>query len=315
LDLIDNSTFWMFISGSDENSHVDDIIFGLSCLIEKRGVSIDSIAVFIDKSINWNLIDQSRFPNEITIHPTHDIENVLNSRKVEKLVVIVTGHGSEKGMQVLSSSGENSEIKPYQLLNLIKNINDLQFGLIILGQCYAGTFNFLDLSNPYTGQSTPKISIIGATDLQVSISATFSPADLDANSQLLNNSSPWIANVFLTCFMHYVANPVDIDGDGLITVLDIYKAALIKSNKILIKAKSDAFLDMQKSFAFSNATLDVQRYSAVHHEPTYDSDENKSTTEKILDKAEMDYNENSALLLSTQNSWILNVDLAKRLKF
>jgi hypothetical protein len=304
LNLLDKSTFWIFISGSDEDSHVEDIIFGLSCL-EKRGVSPDRIAVFIDKSDRWIFIDESRFSSKITINSTYEITDILNSQITEKVVVFVTGHGNENGIKVLEQNGEDYEIKPYQLIKLVQNINGLQSGLIILGQCYAGTFNFLNLESSDTGQPTPEISIIGATDLQVSINATFSPDDpdeIDTSNNPLNNN---LVNIFLTCFMYYVASPKDIDGDGIATVLDIYKAALVKSNKILIKVKRNALLDMHEHYAF---TSDMKKYPWVTHK-------NAPETEKILDKAEKDYNEKSAILLSTQNSWILNVDLARRLTF
>jgi hypothetical protein len=38
-----------------------------------------------------------------------------------------------------------------------------------------------------------------------------------------------------------------------------------------------------------------------------------SMTQEIIDKAQEDYWESSALVLSSQNPWILNSDLARRL--
>jgi hypothetical protein len=304
LNLLDKSTFWVFISGSDENQYVQDILFGTLCLVKKRDVSTDSIAVFIDKSNESSFIDTSEFPDGITISSTCEMPTILKSKKMDKIVVVVTGHGNERGIQAYLPDKNPYEIRPNEFIELIQEIEGLKYGLIILCQCYAGTFNFLDVTTHHTNSQLPEISIIGATDLQVSISAEFmikKDLPIKSNARYFECEPKWIANFFLVFFMYYIAFPENADGDELTTILNIYKLAGAQTNKILIKAKQGLLLYF----------LSPIRQSLLHDEERLSTD--NPINQDITTDAEKDYLEKSALLLSSQNPWISNVDLARRL--
>jgi hypothetical protein len=298
LNLLDNQTLWAFVSGSDEDQYIGDIVFGLACL-HHRQITSENIIIFIDKPKESKYINNLFGDTEV--YCTHEMLSVFRKKSVRKVVVIVTGHGNEKGIEVLSAENESTEIKPYQLIGMMKEIETLRYGLIVLGQCYAGTFNFLEGVNQTSQLNdypSSEISIIGATDLHISMSATMN-LSTDGNLDNFTCYSEWTANLFIFFFLYHTAFPEDTDGDGYTTVIDTYKIAGIKANKILIQSKQEAFLLMYRhSMILENKGNELKGFSM---------------TQEIIDKAQEDYWESSALVLSSQNPWILNPDLARRL--
>jgi hypothetical protein len=82
------------------------------------------------------------------------------------------------------------------------------FGVIVLTQCYAGIFNYLD------ALESPQLVVIGATNLNPSVSAEIK---LPKAMQLEDGSTgkdKWSANIFALGFFAWLANPLDLDGDG-----------------------------------------------------------------------------------------------------
>jgi hypothetical protein len=114
--------------------------------------------------------------------------------------------------------------------------------------------------------------------------------------------SKWTATLFIFFFLYHIAFPEDTDGDGYVTVIDTYKIAGIEANKILIQSKQDAFLLMY-------------RYSMILEDEEKELEALLPTQQGLESDARKDYWKSSALVLSSQNPWILNSDLARRLKF
>jgi hypothetical protein len=292
MDLLDDRTTWTFLSGSDEDRFLDDISFGISCLIH-RSISLQNILIFVDQPSGSGFVAAHGFPIDIAIHPTSEFANILQSKLPEKLVVVVTGHGTETGIHA-----ENN-IRPYDLINTIKSLQSLNCGLLVLGQCFAGTFNFMDArgkGGKQKNKKVPDICIVGATDLHVSISSTIDISSVSCLSNF-NCTKFWLANLFLFYFMFYVAFPEDTDGDGLVTVVDTYKIAGIGANRQLITAKSSAFLEMYNILAESNIN----------------SSSNIPLAQQLEQKARDDYFSTSAIVLTSQNPWILHANLARQL--
>ncbi len=292
MNLLDEDTLWIFISGSDEDRFLDDIYFSISCL-GKRSVKHQNILIFVDQPSGMGFVAAHGFPKGVSIHPTNEIQQILGARNNKKLVAVVTGHGNQKGIQATPN------ISPHTLVNIVKSLQ-IESGLIVLGQCYAGTFNFLEARSlkKEEAKSSIDICIIGATDLHVSISSLLcipnSPDFVD-----LHPKNPWLANLFLFYFMFHVAFPNDTDGDGSISVIDTYKAAGIGANQHLISAKSQAFLEMHNILIQS------------------DLGQNKGQQNLIgwLDQqAKQDYLANCEIVLTAQTPWILHANFARRLR-
>jgi hypothetical protein len=73
------------------------------------------------------------------IFKTSEVSDKILQKNPDKLVVVVTGHGSDLGINALPP------ISPFALIESLKNIAGLTYGLVVLGQCYAGIFNFLEV--------------------------------------------------------------------------------------------------------------------------------------------------------------------------
>jgi hypothetical protein len=246
LNLLDPSTVWLFLSGSDEERFLDDISFGVQCLAH-RGVLANNILLFVDQQSPLSVISSHQYLGEMQIFKTSEILDQISQKDPAKLVVVVTGHGNEMGIDALPS------ISPHALIESLKNIKSLTYGLVVLGQCYAGIFNFLEvkkfdsISNKVVA---PEICIIGATDLATSISAPVNISSIDT-LKTFSCVHQWSANLFLLFFMWYIAAPVDIDGDGINTVIDAYKSAGIRTNGQLLHNKKNAFLIFSDAIATS----------------------------------------------------------------
>lgn len=239
MKLLGRDTIWVFISGSDEKRFVDDISFGIQCL-RSRGFLLKNILAFIDQPLGPAFGSTYRLPEGLTVRTTNELQQVLGNQNSSTLVVVVTGHGNHNGIAA------SPDIQPYNLLSIVKGLPSLGSALIVLGQCFAGTFNYLEARSihPETRKTIPpEVCIIGATDLNVSVSL---PVDIsqDPNLAQFACEKSWSANLFLFFFMLQLAQPIDIDGDGKHTVMDAYKVAGIFTNDVLLKNKVRAYTDI-----------------------------------------------------------------------
>jgi hypothetical protein len=293
LNLLDSDTVWLFLSGSDEERFLDDISFGVQCLTH-RGVVANNILLFVDQQSPLSVISSHQYLGAMEVFKTNEILGQISQRKPSKLVVVVTGHGHEVGIDALPS------ISPHNLIESLKNIQGLQYGLVVLGQCYAGIFNFLEVKkfDPVSKKVVaPEICIIGATDLATSISVPVNISSIDI-LKTFYCAQQWSANLFLLFFMWYIADPVDIDGDSKTTVIDAYKSAGIRTNVQLLNNKKNAFL------TFSDA-ITARTASQLTQDPTISS---------LAARAKQDLAAACDVILINQNPWVLHANLARSLE-
>ncbi|MEM6447442.1 MAG: hypothetical protein AAF704_12895 [Cyanobacteria bacterium P01_D01_bin.123] len=293
MNLLDNKTLWAFVSGSDEARFINDIHFGVCCL-KHRQIQASNIICFVDSVGTSIFAMPSNFPSNIPIHATSEIASVIRSHSPEKVVFVVTGHGQAEGISAVPT------ISPSSLVNSVKGASNVQHSLFVLGQCYAGTFNYLQTrpldpnGKPIHG---PEFAFIGATDLQVSLSDIVDLSTIGL--QGFQCSPKWCANLFLFFFMLFIAFPKDIDGDGRICVIDSYKFAGVHSNESLINAKRHSLIKL-------SAILQ----KALSQSP---SGQNKNITASLTQQSIQDLSQSSRVVLSQQKSWILNANFARRL--
>jgi hypothetical protein len=294
LNLLEPDTIWLFLSGSDEERFLDDVSFGVECLVH-RGVLASNVLLFVDQPTPLSIISSHQYLGGMEVFRTSEIVGKISQKSPAKLVVIVTGHGSEVGIDALPP------ISPFSLIECLKNIKGLTYGLVVLGQCYAGVFNFLEVKkiDPVSRKVVaPEICVVGATDLATSISAF---VDVSSNStlQAFRCAHQWSANLFLLYFMWCVAEPFDIDGDSRNTIIDAYKLAGIRTNGELLGHKKEAFL------AFSDA-IATSTVSKLTQDP--------STISLLVSKAKQDLAMACETILVNQNPWVLNANLARDLE-
>lgn len=144
---------WIFVSGSTEDRHLYDIVIGIDCL-RKKGVADDNIFVFTDhpeKHVHLPLYNVTK-----NVYTTADLKTTLPQIKgFEVAVTVVGGHGSPSGITV-----QGANITPQELIDSIRSIPGIKAGVAILGQCYAGLFNFTN-----AGSGDPQLVVIGSTIL------------------------------------------------------------------------------------------------------------------------------------------------------
>ena len=294
MKLLGPDTIWVFISGSDEERFVDDISFGIQCLLS-RGHLLNKILVFIDQPLGPAFSSTYRLPTGLIVYATKELQQVLGDQNSSTLAVVVTGHGNHNGVAA------SPDIQPYNLLSIVKGLPSLGSALIVLGQCFAGTFNYLEArsTHPKTRKIIPpEVCIIGATDLNFSVSLPF---DISQDSNLVQFAceKSWNANLFLFYFMLQLLKQIDIDGDGKHTVIDAYKVAGISTNGELLRGKVRAYIDIFQI---------IQRSTVSQLKQT-------SVAQQLAEKAREDIAKVSEVILINQNPWILNANFARQLEF
>lgn len=213
-----------------ELRHVEDIIFAVASL-RKKGISDQDIYIFDDYSKRDILYSQLSI--ESRLYNLKDFKAILESIDMEFAVVLVTGHGSCNGIPI----NEDEFISPDLLTKSLRQIKNLKRAVVILGQCYAGVFNYIETYNE------PKLVVMGATNLHLSLSSQIklqSPVKLN-DGKILES---WGANFFIYYLMEWILNPLDMDGDGRFTVTDAYKYSGYKSNQKLIDSKGQFSVTM-----------------------------------------------------------------------
>lgn len=280
-----DNTNWVFIAGEAEVRHLLDISWAVLILLARK-VSPKNIFIWTDhpfpeKHLFINLKD-------ITLGQLGNIQDEYSSAiKSENVVVTVTGHGSRRGIPVNSKP----DIKPFPFLEILKSSPGLKTLTLVLTQCYAGLFNYLNV------RGDTKICIIGATNLHVSISA-LAEYDLptkDPNAPLKIN---WEANVFMLRFFNWLLQPEDVDGDNKISVLDGYRRAGLLSNDHFRQLKADVDLLLE------GLRKDAD---ALSREPL--TDDIQARKKQLDDQIQETINSRHY----HQEPWVLHADLARDL--
>lgn len=292
MKLLETDTVWAFLSGSDEDRFLSDISFGVACL-QHRQLPEGNILLFVDQPSGANFLPAYGFPDAVEIHPTQKLPTVLTAKAPRKLVLVVTGHGKVNGISA------SPDIQPYKLLEIIKSIQGLETSLVVLGQCFAGTFNFLEAKRIDASGSIlpPEVCLIGAADLTSSLSIAVDLSSVEVVNQFACQLQ-WNANFFIMHFMSQVANPVDYDGDTRFSVLDAYKAAGIATNQQL--------LELRRSV--------LKRFFEELLRATIVKLTQNTLAQRLAEKAREDWLAASDANLTHQTPWILHANLARRLE-
>lgn len=228
----DNSHFvFVAISGqipeneNDKERFIKDVFHGVYVL-QKIGVAGNRISIISDwKSSDWT---SRNFPPFNPISPKNAYSHI-ESINAEHLFVISCCHGGLSGIGVVDG------IKPNNLIAAIKKNTNITNCLVFFGQCYAGVFNYTNVSD-----DMKKIVYIGATGMRTGLSTLMK---WDINPQL---SFSWCANITVYYMFEWLETPIDVDGDGLYSIIDLFKYVSFKTNEkteIVEKAEEFKFLN------------------------------------------------------------------------
>lgn len=281
----DNSHFvFVTISGnkleckSDKERFIKDIFHGVYVL-QKLGVQGNRITIISDwDSSDWEA--QGFMP----LHPVKpkDAYAHLESVNAENLFVVSSCHGGLAGIGVTDS------IKPYDLVTAIKKNANISNCLVFLGQCYAGVFNYSNVSD-----ENKNIVYIGATGMRSGLS-TLLKWDIDTNQ-----SFSWCANIAVYYMFKWLESPVDVDGDGSYSIMDLYKYVSFKTNE------KTEIVEKAEEFKFLNTKIATEIDKRLQS--------GKSDVIKALDAQAVD-----ALIqyiIPHQDCWILNAIPASNMHF
>lgn len=219
-----SNTCWAFVAGEAEPRHLSDIIFGVYAL-RARGVPDSSIFVFTDHPASA----QHLAPFGITqVATTRAVTTDLaRPSGFEVLVIVVTGHGDHVGISVAGGTS----INPTELLAAARSCPGTKAGVIILGQCFAGVFNYTDAG---LDRSKIPLCLVGATNLNPSLSSSLTlPSAIQPTNGAGNPLLEWQANIFLAHFFQWLMDPRDVDGDARCTLTDAYKHSGVMANQDL----------------------------------------------------------------------------------
>lgn len=275
----------MFLSTHTEEIDLKDIWWGILAL-RNKGVPTDKIFVFTDHPVQHAHFTQF---SGLNLESFDAIESTYpNLPASEHVVVIVLGHGGHMGVK--SFSGKT--FAPHPFVTLLKSAPEVRTVSIILGQCYAGLFNYLNV------RGSPKVCILGATNLHLSMAApmeaTCSGAGINCEG---NVTAEWVANIFMLRFFGWIYELNDVDGDGAVSILDGYRFAATGSN--------DLTRDIKKSIAEHLAqlqkVLEELKSAGEANDPGGDR---RRAIELSIDGI-------STTLNLHQEPWVLHSDLAR----
>lgn len=299
MSLRSERTKWvMFLpcsNSSAEPRHVLDLVFGVLCL-ERAGIQPQDIFIYIDSPTQcmdsfFNLGSTHQYISR----PTTDFFSDLLDNSYDNLVMFISGHGSPFGLDA------PKPITPNQLITSLKSTPVLKNAVIYLGQCYAGTFNFVNAGKA-KGEILD-IILVGATNLHQSLSTGTSEQFSAPGIKL-----PWMANVFLLHVFKWMSSPLDIDGDGIYTIMDSYKYAGVYTNDANKQVKTNGFISI---IDMLNDFIGARELAKVEHEDEQVNIDNKVDCQA---KYEM-YINRLALHHVHQECWILNSRPAQLIEF
>ncbi|MBY6246203.1 hypothetical protein [Citrobacter werkmanii] len=262
MSLIRSNTKWvLFLSSSEpdpEDRHIQDLVYGLMCL-ESAGISPQNIAIYVDGQNRQNIrnLFSIATANQYSINTADQFFIDLHSNSHDNLVMFVTGHGSESGIDA------PVPITPFMLLDALKSAPALDKAIVYLGQCYAGVFNYVNAGRGRgQTQQDPDVILIGATNLYESLSSS-------TQEQFPNGNLHWVANLFLLHVFRWISAPHDIDGDGRNTIMDSYKYAGVGSNRHNKQSKTSRFGQMVDTHALHKQA--IQAANVITGNPQTDS--------------------------------------------
>lgn len=233
MNICTNTKFLFILTSSDKIE--DRFLYDAEiCIhtIHGKGVQLNDIIIATDSDNSMILAKCPSMRGAIFVSSQQLLEEI-HSIECENLIILTDCHGSIYGIDA------KSPIKPYPFTEAIKNNKVAKNVVVFFGQCYAGIYNWVDVR-----QEEKNIIYIGATGFDSSLSYGLSGIQ-------------WSANISLIAFFNWLSDPKDIDGDGVLTIMDLYKYIAVFTNNVtddiekqqtskLVDAKVDLRLAMKE---------------------------------------------------------------------
>lgn len=283
MDICINTKF-VFIVTSSNGSVEDRFLYDADyCIrsIHTKGVCLSDVIVATDTPKN-TVIEKCPIMREVNFVASQHIISTIKSVDCENLIIIAGCHGSIKGIDA------PNPIMPYPLTEAIKNNPSCKNVVVFFGQCYAGIYNWVDLRKENTN-----IVYLGATGFDSSLSCSL-------------NGIPWCANISLIAFCRWLYQPIDIDGDGFFTVMDLYKYLVYVTNDVTHK------IEKRQTAELVDAKVEL-RLKMKEQGKSIGLEQGKSIGMEQLEKEAIDALAN--YIVPHQAPWLLNAFSAQQIQF
>lgn len=207
MNIQDNTTMLFVVTSKDvvEERFFSDIAY----FIEKLNGKVNDVTIITNEDAATIVSKYIQLSNAIFIKETEALSTIerINS---ENLFVFVNCHGSlQDGIDC------SQNLRPYPLTCAIKKSRAKNI-IVMLCQCFAGMYSNVDLNC-----ENKSIVYIGATGLHSSISMNIPQLQIN-----------WSANISLIAVAIWLANPIDVDGDGVFSVIDLFMFLSTFTNEI-----------------------------------------------------------------------------------
>lgn len=287
---------WIFFSDSDEPRHLFDIVLGVHVL-RTKGIPAAHIHVCTSHIAATNHLTPYGITN---LHALDQLERVLRDLRCASIVLVVGGHGVVEGI------GQAGRVaSPAEVISVVRAAPSVQVGIIVLAQCFAGVFNLLDAT------SKPPLVLIGATNLNNSISTSITLGKPLAFADGSPGVQSWMANLFSSSFFSWLDHQPDVDGDGKRTIMDAYKFAGAMSNQQLLTVKSGLYVEATR---IGDQLKLLQQQKSVQLKPsTPDEVTERRRLDMALKATAQRLQDTLKMLYLHQEPWILNARLARRI--
>ena len=275
---ISSNTIFLFIITSSRNVEDRFLYDAEYCIksIRSKGVELANIIVATDTEFNL-VCAKCPAVNGVSFITSEQIPSTIENLQGDNLIVVTDCHGTIQGIDAQNA------ILPHTITEAVKNNQSFQNILVFFGQCYAGIYNWVDVRHDHKS-----IVYIGATGFNTSLSCE------------LKNTT-WCANISVMAFLKWLLNPIDIDGDGCQTVMDLFKYIAYVTNSVtheIEKLQTTRLIDKIAEFKL----LDVLKQQG-------DTSEEMKQLEKAAVEALKNYS------VPHQDPWLLNAFSAQQIQF
>lgn len=243
-------------------------------IIQSKGVNPSDIIIATDAKESIVLAKCPAMLG-VTFITSLQLLSTINTIDDDNLIILTDCHGSIRGIDA------QSPIMPHPLTEAIKTNPSLKNIIVFFGQCYAGIYNWVDLRKDNTN-----IVYLGATGFDSSLSYGVS-------------GIPWSANISLVAFGQWLLQPIDIDGDGQFTVMDLYKYIACFTNSVTDEIEKKQTADLVDAKVELKLSMRDQG--------------NSTDTMMQLEKEAIDVLGN--YIVPHQNPWLLNAFSAQNIQF
>lgn len=228
---LNSSNFILLLTASTklEDRFIFDMEWGVR-LLKNKGVSAERFVIVTDES-RAELDGKCPILKDIQSVQSSELYHLLGSCECENLFVISNCHGNIDGVDSVST------ITPYPFTVALKSNPHIKNAVVVFGQCYAGIFNYSDLSDT-------NIIYLGVTDIDYGFSTL----------QSFGGRS-WAANIPVLCTFDWLNNLVDIDKDGNASIVDLYKYVTFTTNQIIRQCEKQHNRLLVEAFQSSTALL------------------------------------------------------------